>query len=465
EDPASLESAMAGVDAAYYLVHSIGGGPAWAERDSRAAETFRDAAARAGLTRIVSLGGLGAGAGLSEHLASRQEVGDVLRHGPVPVTELRAAVVIGSGSASFEMLRHLVEKLPCMVTPRWVRSRCQPIAVRDVLAYLVAVLDKDAAAGRIFEIGGPDVVSYLDMMRIYAEVAGLPPRLILTVPILSPWLSSLWIGLVTPLPPALARPLVHSLVNDAVVGDRSIDAVVPHEPVPFRRAVELALRRCRDLDVRTSWFDAEPRRTPADPQPTDPPWSGGTVFEDRRTARSPAPPADVFRAVTSIGGDRGWYGASWLWTARGVLDLLAGGSGPRRGRRHPDRLAVGDVIDTWRVEALEPGRRLRLRSEMRMPGQAWLEWTVEPDGAGGSRLQQRARFNPRGLVGRLYWYLLVPVHAGLFGRMVHRLAAGLPPGPGSSGGAGGTSLPVASEGVGEAIPIDANPRKSKEMYR
>lgn len=426
-DPESLDAALTGIDAAYYLVHSIGTGPAWTERDRLAAEVFRDAAGRAGLRQIIYLGGLGDdAAGLSAHLASRHEVGDILRRGPVPVTELRAAIVIGSGSVSFEMLRHLVEKLPVMVTPRWVESRCQPIAVGDVLAYLAGVLDHDGALGRTFDIGGPDVLTYREMMRSYAHVAGLAPRLILPVPVLSPRLSSLWIGLVTPLPSSLARPLVDSLVNDVVVRDRSIDAVVPLDPTPFPEAVSLALRRLRDLDTHPAGAGrpaaGPPGGHPAEPNPTDPAWSGGTVLEDRREVACAAPPAVLFRTVTGIGGDRGWYSPSWLWTLRAVLDRLAGGGGLRRRRRHPDLLAVGDTIDTWRVEEFEPGRHLRLRSEMRMPGHAWLEWRVEPDGA-GSRLIQRARFTPRGLLGRAYWYALVPLHAVVFRRMAHRLAA------------------------------------------
>lgn len=422
-DPTSLDRALAGIDAAYYLVHSIGGGVSWASQDRRAAEVFRDAAARAKLDQVIYLGGLGdERTDLSEHLASRHEVGDILRSGPVPIIELRAAVIIGSGSASFEMLRHLVEKLPVMVTPRWVHSRCQPIAVRDVLACLVGVLGHAEANGRMFEIGGPDVLTYADMMRIYSEVAGLPKRLILPVPVLSPRLSSLWIGLVTPVPPSLGRPLIDSLVHDVVVRESSIGEIVPAPETPFREAVELALRRVHDLDVRTAWTDAERRASPADPQPTDPSWAGGTILEDRRVVVTAAPPEAVFRAVSGIGGERGWYSASWLWTLRGALDLLVGGTGPRRGRRHPDRLRLGDVVDAWRVDRLETGRLLRLRTEMRMPGCAWLEWQVYPERQ-GSRLEQRARFAPRGLLGRAYWYALAPVHAVMFRRMAHRLAA------------------------------------------
>jgi uncharacterized protein YbjT (DUF2867 family) len=423
-DAASLERAFAGVEVAYYLIHMLGASDDWRERDRRAAATFRDAAARAGVGRIVYLGGLGRAEDdeLSPHLESRQEVGRVLAEGPVPVTELRAAVIIGSGSASFEMLRHLVERLPAMVTPRWVNTRCQPIAVRDVLGYLVGVLDHEETAGEVYEIGGPDVLTYREMMRVYADVAGLPRRLIVPVPVLTPRLSSLWIGLVTPLPPDLARPLVGSLVNEVIVRDHRLEAIVGRDLIGYRRAVELALRRLRDLDVTTAWSDAERRTSAADPAPHDPEWSGGDLLADVRTVRSPAPPARLFAAVRGIGGKRGWYSPAWLWWIRGLIDLVLGGPGTGRGRRHPEELGVGDAVDFWRVDRLEPGVLLRLRAEMRLPGTAFLEWRVEADG-GGSRLVQRALFHPRGFLGRLYWYVLTPFHTLIFGRMARRLAA------------------------------------------
>ena len=421
-DRDSLRQAFHRIDAAYYLIHSIGGDPSWEALDRRAAAALRDAAAAASIGQIVYLGGLGTGSRLSAHLSSRQEIGEILRSGQVPVTELRAAVIVGSGSTSFEMLRHLVETLPVMVTPRWVSSRCQPIAIGDVLAYLVGVLGNDCARGRVFEIGGPDVLTYLDMMREYVQVAGLPRRLIVPVPVLSPRLSSLWIGLVTPLPPSLARPLVNSLVNDVVVHDRAIGAVVPHDCLAFRSAVALALEEGGAADGEVARTGSEGWAGPAGPLPTDPPWAGGTVLEDRRTVVSSVAPHRLFGVVEGIGGDRGWYGGRWLWTLRGVIDRLVGGVGPRRGRRHADRLRIDDVVDTWRVEAIEPDRLLRLRSEMRLPGRAWLEWRVEREGS-GSRLEQRARFVPRGLLGRCYWYLLVPVHVVIFRRLARRLAA------------------------------------------
>jgi uncharacterized protein YbjT (DUF2867 family) len=425
-DTDSVAAAMEGCDAAYYLLHSMGNSgddDDFASRDRRMAATFRDAAAKAGIDQLVYLGGLGRdGDDLSPHLRSRHEVGEVLADGPVPVTELRAAIIIGSGSASFEMLRHLTEVLPVMVTPRWVTTRCQPIAIRDVLHYLVAVIEEEAAKGRVLEVGGPDVLSYRELMNTYAEVAGLRKRRVVPVPVLTPGLSSLWIGLVTPIPSGLARPLVESLVNEVVVTDRPISEVIDHRPIAFEESVRLALQRQRDLEVITSWSGAElSGRSPADPMPSDPDWSGGVVLDDRQTVHADASPTDVYRTVTGIGGKRGWYVTRPLWTARGVIDQLVGGVGMRRGRRHPDDLRVGEALDFWRVEALVPDRLMRLRAEMRVPGVAWLEWSIEEEGD-GARLTQRARFHPRGLWGRLYWYSLLPFHAIIFGRLARKLA-------------------------------------------
>lgn len=425
-DSSSLERAMAGADAAYYLVHSMGGGTDFDERDAEAATIFRTAAANADVGRIIYLGGLGRDddPDLSKHLRSRHQVGRVLGEGPVPVTELRAAVIIGSGSASFEMLRSLVEVLPVMVAPKWVHNRCQPIAISDVLAYLVAVLDCESAAGRVLEIGGPDVCTYVEMMRIYAEVAGLGNRRVLPVPVLSPWLSSLWVGLVTPLPSNLGRPLVESLINEVIVGDRPITEVIERERLGFRESLEQALRRVADKRVLTRWSDATlPGRTPADPLPTDPDWTGGRTLTDAHGATSSASPHDLFATAQGIGGKRGWYVTGPLWAIRGFVDKLLGGVGMRRGRRDPDRMRVGDAVDFWRVEAIEPDELIRLRAEMRLPGEAWLEWHITPEGdGGGSHLEQRAIFHPRGLAGRAYWYSLVPFHAIIFKYLAVRLA-------------------------------------------
>jgi uncharacterized protein YbjT (DUF2867 family) len=422
-DRRSLDAAFDGVDVAYYLVHSIGADADWQARDRQAAENVRDAADAAGIAQLVYLGGLGdASAGeLSPHLASRHEVGRVLASGRTPTTELRAAVIIGSGSTSFEMLRHLTEVLPVMTTPRWVETRVQPIAIRDVLAYLVGVLGRPEAYDRCFEIGGADVVSYRELMDRYASVAGLRKRVIIPVPVLSPRLSSWWVGLVTPLPADVARPLVDSLVNEVVVRSDAIDAVVPRDPIGSREAIELALQRVNELDVATRWTDAERRgRSPADPMPTDPDWAGATVLVDHQTVRTSAAPDAVYRVITALGGDGGWLVGGWLWTVRGWLDLLVGGAGMRRGRRHPADLRVGDVVDFWRVEALEPGRLVRLRAEMRLPGDAWLEWSIDGDPA-GTTLVQRALFRPRGLWGRVYWYGIAPFHRFIFRPLAQRI--------------------------------------------
>lgn len=431
-DDSSLDAALEGIEVAYYLVHSMGvADAAFADRDRRIAATFRDAAARNGVAQIVYLGGLGADddPDLSTHLRSRHEVGEVLAAGPVPVTELRAAVIIGSGSASFEMLRNLVDVLPAMVTPRWVRTRCQPIAIRDVLFYLRVAASNPEMVGRTFEIGGPEVTTYAEMMSTYAKAAGLRARWIIPVPLLSPRLSSHWIGLVTPLPTRLAKPLVHGLANEVIVRDHAIDEVAPHAGLSFREAVELATARTRDLEVTTSWAGADLGwRNAADPMPADPEWSGGTVLQDVREITTAEPIETVFQSACSLGGEHGWRTNDRLWTVRGVIDKALGGVGLRRGRRHPTELRVGDALDFWRVEALVPNRLLRLRAEMRLPGTAWLEWAVEQDD-GCTKLTQRALYQPRGLSGRLYWWVLTPFHGRIFSTLARAIvddAAALP---------------------------------------
>ncbi|MFZ4515306.1 MAG: SDR family oxidoreductase [Acidimicrobiia bacterium] len=424
---ADCSEAFAGCAAVYYLVHSIGASSDWEARELHAAANVRDAAAAAGVHRIVYLGGLGGddadatvGPDLSPHLTSRHEVGRILASGPTSVTELRAAVVIGSGSASFEMLRYLVEVLPAMVTPKWVGTRCQPIAVRDVLRYLVDVLSVGATADRVLGIGGPDVLTYREMMDIYAEEAGLSKRRIVPVPVLTPRLSSLWVGLVTPLPVSLARPLVNSLVNEVVVRDAEIESLCPGPRTTYRDAVQLALGRMKAHAIESTWFDAAVGGRASDPIPTDPQWSGGTVLSDVQEAFVDAAPDYVFTFLTRIGGEHGWYSGEWLWALRGAVDKAFGGPGMRRGRRHPQELHVGDAIDFWRVDALEPGHLLRLRAEMRLPGEASIAWELEPEGA-GTRIRQIAQFVPRGLVGRAYWYGVAPAHRFVFPGMLRGL--------------------------------------------
>lgn len=425
-DRSSLVDALAGVEAVYYLVHAMGTAADFERTDRLGAENTREAAATAGVGQIIYLGGLGdelAGE-LSPHLASRHEVGRVLADGDVTVTELRAAVIIGSGSASFEMLRHLTEVLPLMTCPRWVtRTQCQPIAIADVLHYLIAALDLRGYGSEVFEIGGPDVLTYRDMMLRYADAAGLGRRVIVPVPVLTPRLSSHWVNLVTPLPYGLARPLVESLINDVVVSpERDIARVVDHSPYTLDEAIRRALAVVQDLAVRTSWMDSAPLSTPASPVPQDPDWAGGTVLRDRQEVACAASPDALFEVVSGIGAARGWYVADSLWALRGWIDKLVGGVGMRRGRRHPDHLRVGDALDFFRVEAYEPPRLLRLRAEMKVPGDAWLEWRVEPTPEGASRLVQSARFHPRGIGGRAYWWVLLPAHKVIWRRLAERLA-------------------------------------------
>jgi uncharacterized protein YbjT (DUF2867 family) len=412
-EPTSLSPALENQDVAYYLVHSMGRDDDFRSAEARSAENFRLAADEAGVRHVIYLGGLGSDENLSKHLSSRQDVGRILAAGSFPVTEFRAATVIGAGSLSFEMLRHLTDVLPVMTTPRWVRTRCQPIAIDDLLGILAAAGEKVPPQSRVVEVGGPDVLTYAEMMQIYAAEAGLRKRLIIPVPVLSPGLSSLWIGLVTPLPAAVARPLVSSLRNEVIVGNAELSEI-PH--TSFRTAVRRAIAAPPTPDAASIESD------PALPQPSDPGWAGATRFIDQRTAVSRAPVTALAGAFTRIGGNNGYYTVDWAWTVRGLADRLLGGPGRRRGRRHPDLLEEGDELDFWRVSRLEPGRRLLLKAEMKMPGEAWLDFVAEPHPS-GSKLVQTAHFEPRGLLGRLYWAALVPAHAFIFGRMAKKIAA------------------------------------------
>lgn len=420
-DPDTLDAAFAGVDTVFYLVHSLDSGEGFEERERQAAVNARRAAATAGVDHLVYLGGLGDDDddNLSAHLGSRHTVGRELAAGAVAVTELRAAVILGSGSASFEMLRGLVEVLPIMTTPKWVqRTRCQPIAISDVLDRLVAVVGRPDLRG-VWEIGGRDVVTYEELMHAYARVAGLTRRRVFPLPFVTPALSTHWVDLVTSLPSALARQLVGSLQNDVVVGDRPLDAVLTLDSLGVDEAIANAIAAIEDLDIPTRWT---PRTTKpaARPQPWDPSWAGGTVLTDDRSATSEADAQTLMACVKRIGGDNGWYGFAPLWMARGLMDEVAGGAGWRRGRRHPTDLVVGDTVDVFTVERVDADM-VRLRADMRMPGHGWLEWSVS-DVDDGVQLRQVARFVPRGVAGRLYWAALVPFHALVFRAMVHRIA-------------------------------------------
>jgi uncharacterized protein YbjT (DUF2867 family)/uncharacterized protein YndB with AHSA1/START domain len=422
-DPASLAPAMRDIDVAYYLVHSMAAGEAgFRERDRQAAAGFAAAAAAAGVGRIIYLGGLGRDdEALSEHLRSRHEVGEMLRAGPVPVTEFRAAIVVGSGSVSFEMIRYLTERLPVMTTPRWVNTPCQPISIRDLLTYLIAALEEPRSAGRVIEIGGSTVLTYGEMMQGYARVRGLH-RVIIPVPVLTPGLSSHWVNLVTPIPRAIARSLIEGLRNPVVVRDPAARELFPQiRPMSYQDAVRQAVERLTLGHVETSWTMALGNLPAGIPLSTQTHAEEGLVFE-RREQVVDAPPALVYRVFTGIGGKRGWLYANWTWRLRGMADRVVGGVGLRRGRRDPNILLPGEALDWWRVEDVQPGRLLRLRAEMKLPGRGWLEFCAEPASAGRTLLRQTAYFHPTGLAGLLYWYGLYPIHRIIFQGMIRALA-------------------------------------------
>jgi uncharacterized protein YbjT (DUF2867 family) len=392
-DPEALGRALSGCGAVYYLLHSmLAAGPAYRDHDRRLAELLARSAGEQGLDRIIYLGGLGeTGEGLSEHLSSRREVEHALASGPVPVTVLRAAMIIGSGSASFEILRYLVERLPIMITPKWVSTESQPIAIDNVLTYLVDCLRVRETVGRTLDIGGPDVVSYRDLMDVMARARGLRPRVIVPVPVLSPRLSSLWLHLVTPVDHRIARPLAEGLRNRVVCRGGEAARLMPQRLLGVREAIELALEQVQVGNVETTWSAAAA-------MPGDPDWAGGKVFVDTRVLPVAAPADAVFRS--------GW------------LDRLVGGPGLRRGRRDPERVAYGEALDFWRVTDIEAGKRLRLRAEMRLPGDAQLSFELEPLPGDRTRLVQTARFKPKGLLGILYWYAVLPLHGFVFQGMI-----------------------------------------------
>ena len=416
-DPVSLREAMAGVQTAFYLVHSMGASSDFAELDREGARNFGEAARQAGVGRIVYVGGLGdAGDDLSAHLRSRHETGDVLRESGVEIVEFRASIVIGSGSLSYEMVRTLTERLPVMVCPRWVAIQAQPIAIEDLLSYLVAAIDLPAGPSQIYEIGGPDVVSYGDIMGEYARQRGLR-RLMIPVPLLTPHLSSLWLALVTPLYARVGRKLIASIRNATVVRDHLALEAFSIRPRGLRDAIARAIASADSPAGANRWSDSRSAGVVAAPALVN---ASAPALMDVRETVVTASPAEAFTPIRRIGGESGWY-CDMLWRMRGWVDLAAGGVGMRRGRRDPETCVAGDPIDFWRVAAYEPDHLLRLEAEMKVPGRAWLEFSVDPVTETTTRIRQVARFEPSGLCGRLYWYSLLPAHVVIFSGMLRRI--------------------------------------------
>jgi uncharacterized protein YbjT (DUF2867 family) len=423
-NPSDLRRALNGVHTAFYLLHSINAGKNFDEVESAMAKNFAESAQAESVSQIVYLGGIANDQNRSQHLASRMNTGTLLASGKVPVLELRAGIIIGSGSASFEMLRHLTHRLPIMTTPKWVSNLTQPISIRDALYYLRKCATLQNPVSKICDIGGKEVLSYADMMQKFAKLSGLRKRWIIQVPVLTPKLSSLWIGFVTPVPTSLARPLVESLISEVVADPKkSIDSIIAPPPEGFidvEGAVKLALSRIADREVISRWSDAAYPTAPWQKAQSDPDWAGEMVLRDRRESTTDATATSLWQAVESIGGDNGWYGADLLWFLRGLIDRFFGGVGLRRGRRDPINLRVGDSLDFWRVEEIERGVRLKLYAEMILPGKAWLEFTIIED-QGKRIVRQEASFSPRGLGGQLYWYAVLPFHFFVFPTMLRNL--------------------------------------------
>ncbi len=424
-DYQSTLDALTGVHTAFYLLHSINLGPKFDEIESAMARNFAKAAQVAGVSQIIYLGGINNDAKTSKHLTSRANTGKELASTTVPVIELRAGIIIGSGSASFEMLRHLTHRLPVMTTPKWVSNKTHPIAIRDVLWYLrnAAKLEKPVAG--IFDIGGPEILSYADMMQKFAKISGLRKRWIIKVPVLTPKLSSLWIGFVTPVPTGLARPLVGSLISEVVADpNKSINHLIPLPQeglIDVAGAINLALTNISSNTVSTRWSDASIQIAPWQKAQSDPDWAGETLYKDTRVKITDASIASLWSSIEKIGGDNGWYGSDLLWYLRGVLDRMIGGVGLRRGRRDPLHLRVGDSLDFWRVESLEPEKSLKLYAEMILPGKAWLEFKINKLPNGKSQVIQEASYLPRGLGGQLYWFAILPFHGLVFPTMIRNI--------------------------------------------
>ncbi|CAB4949311.1 unannotated protein [freshwater metagenome] len=421
----STKDALTGVHTAYYLLHSINLGPNFDEIESAMARNFAKAAQSCGVSQIVYLGGINNDEKTSKHLTSRANTGKELATTSVPVLELRAGIIIGSGSASFEMLRHLTHRLPVMTTPKWVSNKTHPIAIRDVLWYLRNCAKLEKPVGGVFDIGGPEVLTYADMMQKFAKLSGLRKRLIIKVPVLTPKLSSLWIGFVTPVPTSLARPLVGSLISEVVADPKkSIDKLIPKPAeglIDVDGAVKLALSNVSSNTVSTRWSDATLPTAPWQKAQSDPEWAGVMLLKDKKVRTTDASIKSLWEAIEEIGGENGWYGADFLWYLRGLLDRMIGGVGLRRGRRDPIHLRVGESLDFWRVESLVPEQSLKLYAEMILPGKAWLEFRISKLPNGKSEVVQEASFSPRGLGGQLYWYAVLPFHILVFPTMIRNL--------------------------------------------
>ena len=421
----STKDALTGVHTAYYLLHSINLGPNFDEIESAMARNFAKAAQSCGVSQIVYLGGINNDEKTSKHLTSRANTGKELATTSVPVLELRAGIIIGSGSASFEMLRHLTHRLPVMTTPKWVSNKTHPIAIRDVLWYLRNCAKLEKPVGGVFDIGGPEVLTYADMMQKFAKLSGLRKRLIIKVPVLTPKLSSLWIGFVTPVPTSLARPLVGSLISEVVADPKkSIDKLIPKPKeglIDVEGAVSLALSNVSSNTVSTRWSDATLPTAPWQKAQSDPEWAGEMLLKDKKVRTTDASIKSLWEAIEEIGGENGWYGADFLWYLRGLLDRMIGGVGLRRGRRDPIHLRVGESLDFWRVESLIPEQSLKLYAEMILPGKAWLEFRISKLPNGKSEVVQEASFSPRGLGGQLYWYAVLPFHILVFPTMIRNL--------------------------------------------
>ena len=424
-DYQSILKALTGIHTAYYLLHSINVGTNFDKIESEMATNFANAAQAAGVKQIIYLGGINNDLKSSKHLNSRANTGRALASTSVPVMEMRAGIIIGSGSASFEMLRHLTHRLPVMTTPKWVMNKTHPIAVRDVLWYLKGAVKLEKPVSGIFDIGGPEVLTYAEMMQKFAKLSGLRKRLIIKVPVLTPNLSSLWIGFVTPVPTTLARPLVGSLISEVVADPaKSIDHLIPKPAeglIDVSTAISLALSKVSSNNVSTRWSDATAPTAPWQKAQSDPDWAGEALYKDTRVRVTNSSMENLWAAIEEIGGDNGWYGSDLLWYLRGLIDRMIGGVGLRRGRRDPIHLRVGDSLDFWRVESLLQGESLKLYAEMILPGKAWLEFRIKKLPTGQSEVTQEATFSPRGLGGQLYWYAVLPFHTFVFPTMIRNL--------------------------------------------